>query len=74
MAINWVKLGKSTAIAFVTSFIGAFLAGLAGVLASPDFSTGKAALVALSMAALISGVNAVRAVFSNAMPADHEVS
>jgi hypothetical protein len=45
---------------FARAFGATFLAGIFGVLSVPDFSTGKAALVALTVAALTSGVRAAQ--------------
>lgn len=45
---------------FVQAFLGVFLAGIGGVLTSPDFSTGKAAGVALVGAALAAGFSALK--------------
>ena len=51
---------QKLAWSFGRAFAGVFIAGLTGVLAAPDFSTGKAALVALSMASLIAGIRAIQ--------------
>lgn len=52
---------RSITLSFVRAFLGVFIVGLAGVAASPDFKTGKAALIALVTAAIVAGLRAVQA-------------
>jgi len=49
------------ALSFARAFVGAFIAGATGLLTVPDWTAGKAALVALIVAALTAGVRAVQA-------------
>lgn len=51
---------KKLALSFARAFVGAFIAGVTGLLTVPDWNTGKAALVALVVAALTAGVRAVQ--------------
>lgn len=54
------ELIKRIAWSFVRAFLGVFIVGVAGVLASPDFSAGKAALIALVAAAVTAGIRAAQ--------------
>lgn len=61
MNLDFTKdFAKKLAYSFARAFIGAFLAGLTGLLAVPDWNAGKAAAVALVVAALTAGVRAVQ--------------
>ncbi len=68
-----ITLIKAVILSFLRAFLGVFIAGMAGVLAVPDWNTGKAALIALSAAALIAGLRAIQAVLTNLEPTDHAV-
>ena len=59
---------KKVGLSFVRAFVGTFIAGLVGVLAVPDWEAGKAALVALSVAALTAGIRAIQAWFTHLEP------
>lgn len=69
-----IVLLKACAFSFARAFLGVFIAGLAGVLASPDWNAGKAALVALSAASLVAGFRALQAVFTQWEPTDRHVN
>lgn len=47
-------------LSFVRAFVAAFAAGAGGILAVPNLTAAKAALLALSVAALTAGVRAVQ--------------
>ena len=51
---------KKLGLSFARAFIGAFIAGLTGLLAVPNWNAAKAAGVALVVAALTAGVRAVQ--------------
>jgi hypothetical protein len=51
---------KKLAYSFARAFIGAFLVGLTGLLASPNWDAAKAAAVALVIAAVTAGVRAIQ--------------
>jgi hypothetical protein len=53
---------------FGRAFLAAFLVGVTGVLASPNWSAAKAALVALAIAAVTAGVRAVQALIADPTP------
>jgi len=50
---------------FARAFLGSFVVLLQGVLASPDFDTGKAALIAALIAAVTAGIRAVQGLFTS---------
>ena len=60
---------KKVALSFARAFIGAFIAGATGLLTVPDWNAGKAALVALVVAALTAGVRAVQHIVLDTPPA-----
>ncbi len=59
---------KKVVLSFVRAFVGVFIAGVGGVFALPNWSASKAALVALSAAALTAGFRAVQALLTDLEP------
>jgi hypothetical protein len=59
---------KKVALSFIRAFLAAFVTGLAGVLAAPNWGAGKAALVAVSIAAVTAGIRAIQAIFTDLEP------
>lgn len=53
-------LAEKVAFSFLRAFGATFLAGALGLLAVPNWSAGKAALIALSVASLTAGIRAVQ--------------
>lgn len=51
---------EKLAYSFGRAFLATFAVGITGLLAAPDWSTKKAALVALTVAAVTAGVRAVQ--------------
>lgn len=51
---------KKLGFSFLRAFLGAFVAGVPGILAVPNFTAGKAALVAVGIASLTAGFRAVQ--------------
>lgn len=60
---------KKVALSFVRAFLSFFFVGAVGVASSPDFSTAKAALIALVAGAITAGLRAVQAVVEGTPPA-----
>lgn len=54
---------KKVALSFVRAFVGSLLVLIPGVLASPDFSSGKASAIAALIAAATAGVRALQFFF-----------
>lgn len=59
---------KKIAWSFVRAFLGTFAVGVAGVLASPNFEAGKAALIALAVASVTAGIRAAQAILFAGSP------
>jgi len=59
---------KKVALSFARAFLATFLVGAVGIASSPDFSTAKAALIALVVAAITAGLRAVQAIVEGGSP------
>lgn len=55
------QIGLKLLLSFARAFVGALIITLPGVLASPDFSTGKALAISALVGAVTAGVRAVQA-------------
>lgn len=60
---------KKVALSFARAFLATFIVGAAGVASSPNFTTAKAALIALVVAAITAGLRAVQALVEGTPPA-----